>query len=268
MTKTIALLFACICLCATTVAAPDSATTAPIIGINLDVGGDSTGSVRLALSGDYVDAITSAGGIPILLPPVYDPAAIERQVNLCQGFVFTGGRDINPARFGQPLDPTTKLLNPRREEYDFALIDAVLKSGKPFLGICLGAQEINVALGGSLIQDIPSATSTTVVHRQDEIRENPAHEIQITTGTRLADVLGTTTLAVNSFHHQACDRPGAGVKIVARAPDGIVEGYEVENKAFGMGLQWHPEGMFTSATVHLKPYKALVDEAGRSGGDH
>jgi putative glutamine amidotransferase len=214
---------------------------------------------RFALSSNYVDAVTSAGGIPLLLPPTLDDRAISRYVELCDGFVMTGGRDISPSRYGaETTHPTTNLLNPRRENFDFALIDAILAADKPVLGVCLGSQELNVALGGSMIQDLPSETSSTVEHKPG-YREF-AHEIHITTGTRMQDIVGTTTLQVNSIHHQACDRLGSGVLVMAKAPDGVVESFEVQNKNFALGVQWHPEAL-TTAPEHLAVYEALVKAA-------
>lgn len=231
----------------------------PIIGINTDVSG-STESARLSLGSSYVDAVTSAGGIPILLPQVYDDEARRLQVQMCDGFVFTGGRDIDPAKYGEDPHPSLNPLHPRREENDFELVKEVLRQKKPFLAVCLGSQTVNVALGGSLMQDIPTQTSTTIAHRQSNARHLPVHEISITTNSRVADLVGTTTLAVNSFHHQSCARPGKGITFTAHAPDGVVEAYELENYPFGIGVQWHPEGM-TSETAHLAMYKGLVEAA-------
>lgn len=232
---------------------------APLIGINVDASGDSVTDTRFVLSSSYVDAVTSAGGIPLLLPPGIDTDAVARYVELCDGFVFTGGRDITPSRYGDEMSTHTNLVNPRRENFDFALIEAALAAKKPILGVCLGAQELNVALGGSMIQDLPTETSSTVNHRPGG-GDMYAHEIQITTGTRLQDITGTTTLEVNSSHHQACDRLGSGVLVMARAPDGVVESFQVENQPFAMGVQWHPEHL-TSAPEHLAIYEALVRAA-------
>ena len=233
-------------------------SAAPIIGLNTDVSGHSADNPRLALSSTYVDAITSAGGIPVLLPPVLDAQAVARYVQMCDGFVFTGGSDISPERYGEVATTQTKLINPRRESYDFQLLQAVLKSGKPVLGVCLGSQELNVAVGGSMIQDISAETSSTIDHRN--YSSTYAHTIAITTGTRLNDITGTTSLQVNSMHHQACGRLGTGVVVMARAPDGIVESFDVTGKPFAIGVQWHPEKL-TTAPAHLAVYQALIQAA-------
>lgn len=242
-------------------AAPAVADTAakPLIGITVDVSGmERTG--KLTLGSSYADAITSAGGIPLLLPPVEDAEAAQRYVELCDGFVFSGGRDISPARYGDPADhPSVNLLNPRRENFDISLIKAVFAAGKPILGVCLGSQELNVALGGGLMQDIPSQTSSTINHKPGNF--NLHHSIDITTGSLLHEIVSTTTLQVNSIHHQASDRLGSGVVVMARAPDGVVEAFEVEHaKAFCVGVQWHPEHL-TEHPEHLAVYGALVKAA-------
>jgi putative glutamine amidotransferase len=215
---------------------------------------------RLSLATDYTDAVTSAGGVPLLLPPVHSPADIERQVAMCDGFVFTGGRDINPARYGEQQQAQITPLNPRREDYDLGLLRSVLKSRKPILAVCLGCQELNVALGGTLLQDISTQTSSTLDHHQGDTRHEAAHEVTLTTGSRLADIVSTKTLAVNSIHHQACARLGRGVRISARAPDGTVEGYELRGHPFALAVQWHPESI-----LHLpgqrQIYGALVRAA-------
>lgn len=233
-------------------------TQRPVIGISVYFSGDDYNG-RLSLGSQYVDAITSAGGLPMMLVPVDDPAMIKQYAEICDGFVFCGGPDISPLRYGaDEISTTVKVLNPRRENFDIAMINAVLETDKPLLGVCLGSQELNVALGGSLIQDIPSETTSTINHKPGG--SDFAHAIQVTTGTRLQDILGTTTLQVNSIHHQALDRLGSGVKVMARAPDGIVESFEVEGKPFVMAVQWHPEAL-TEYPAQLAIYKALVDAA-------
>lgn len=236
-----------------------TADARPLIGITVDVGGLERDG-KFTLNSSYADAITSAGGIPLMLPPVEDLETTRRYVELCDGFVFSGGRDISPARYGDAEEhPTLKLLNPRRENFDISLIKAVFEAGKPILGVCLGSQELNVAMGGGLMQDIPSQTSTTINHKPGNSALH--HEIEITTGSLLHDVVSTTSLQVNSIHHQASDRLGSGVVVMARAPDGIVEAFQVTTaKAFCVGVQWHPEAL-TEHPEHLAVYEALVKAA-------
>lgn len=233
-------------------------TQRPVIGISVYYSGEDNRG-RLSLGSQYVDTITSAGGLPMMLVPVDDPAMIKQYTEVCDGFVFCGGPDISPLRYGaDEISTTVKALHPRRENFDIAMINAALEADKPILGVCLGSQELNVALGGSLIQDIPSETTSTIDHKPGG--GDLAHEVHITTGSRLHDILSTTTLQVNSIHHQALDRLGSGVNVMARAPDGIVESFEVVGKPFAMAVQWHPE-LISEDPQQLAIYKALVDAA-------
>jgi putative glutamine amidotransferase len=234
----------------------------PVIGINLEASGDAA-HPRLSLGSDYVDAVTSAGGLPILLPPALSIDDCRRYARMCDGFVFTGGKDIAPVRYGQPQRAQMNLLLERRENFDFALIKEVMRLRKPLLGVCLGCQELNVALGGTLVQDIPTQTSSTIEHHNGaEAAHQLVHEIAITTSSKLADIVGTTTLAVNSNHHQSCDQPGRGIRYTAVSPDGVIESYELTNYPFGLAVQWHPEAVAVYPE-HLRIYKALVRSAGR-----
>lgn len=233
----------------------------PLIGINVDASGDkSQEQSGIKLSLNYIDAVTSAGGIPILLPPTLNDEAYNRYVELCDGFVFTGGADIDPSYYNTPPHETWNPLHKRREKSDFRLMKKVLEAKKPLIGICLGCQQLNVLTGGSLIQDIPSETSTTINHRQALAKNETIHEVHITTGSKLADLLSTTSLQVNSFHHQAILQPGTSVTVVAKAPDGVAEAIELQDYPFGMGFQWHPEGL-TSQTSHLRIFQELVKNA-------
>lgn len=243
------------------VCAVGGAAGRPVIGINLEASGDAE-HPRLSLGCNYVDAVSSAGGLPILLPPMQTLEDCRRYARMCDGFVFTGGKDIAPSRYNQPQRVQMNLLHPRREDFDFALIQEVMRLHKPFLGVCLGCQEVNVALGGTLVQDIPTETSSTIEHhRGAEIAHDFVHEVSITTGSRLADIVGTTTLAVNSNHHQSCDQPGRTVRYTAVAPDGVIESYEVSGYPFGLAVQWHPEAV-ADYPEHLRIYEALVKAAG------
>lgn len=231
----------------------------PVIGINLDAKSsapdDQTG-VHLSLN--YIDAITSAGGIPILIPPVLgNEEALDKYIAICDGFLFTGGADINPALYNAKQHPAHKQLSFRRQEFDFNLMKKVLKSRKPIMGICLGCQQLNVATGGNLIQDIPTETTSTITHRQGLEKNETVHEVIITSGSRIADIISTTSINVNSFHHQSVRETATSVSVVAKSPDGIVEAIELNDYPFGIGVQWHPEGL-TSISQHEALFKELV----------
>jgi putative glutamine amidotransferase len=236
----------------------------PIIGINTNLiagcpGEYPTSGVRTT----YIDSVHAAGGIPVLLPPVLDASVIREQVAACEGFIFVGGPDINPARYGHSeVNPTVTLLPERRETYDFMLIEEVLQTRKPFLGICLGCQEVNVALGGTLIQDIQCSVTSTIQHSLKLSPHYARQTVQVEPGTTMAEITGGGELQANSAHHQAIDQPGRGLRVSSRCrEDGIIESMELENYGFGLAVQWHPEVLALEEKPHLQIFEALIAAA-------
>jgi len=191
----------------------------------------------------YLDAILTAGGLPILLPTSLPITALPELVNRFDGFVLSGGGDVDPALYGGHLDATVHSIDPERDAFECALIPLVLQADKPLLAICRGAQILNVALGGSLYEDIPSALPAALRHDwyPDIPRDYLAHTVEIEPGSRLAEILGTRKLRTNSLHHQAIRQPAPGLEVVARAEDGVIEAVELPGKRFAIGVQWHPE---------------------------
>lgn len=230
------------------------------IGINTDIGAEDRNRSIACTRTTYVDAILYAGGVPVLLPAVTDLTVVRQYVASCDGFVFIGGGDVSAKRYGKSPHPMESHLSQRREDFDFALVQEVISARKPFLAICLGAQEVNVALGGTLIQDIASQTSTSLPHYARHGGAAPPHLVKVEEGTTLHRILGTTEILTNTSHHQSIERPGKGLKIVAYAEDGIIEACELENYPFGLCIQWHPEAM-TERTEHLALFRALVETA-------
>jgi putative glutamine amidotransferase len=160
------------------------------------------------------------------------------------GVVITGGEDVEPSRYGQPRSDKCGKSNEARDETEIALIREAQEMRKPLLAICRGPQVVNVALGGTLIQDIPSETPGALSHNSQDERSARVHDVTIDKGSRIADAIGDSTISVNSFHHQAVKDVAPGLKVTARAPDGIIEGIEPENDDWWMmGVQWHPEEM-------------------------
>lgn len=234
----------------------------PLIAVSMNVPDDpGTTIVTLSLRSTYVDAVEKAGGLPILIPPLANTELAQHYAGIVDGFIFVGGPDINPSRFGQTPHETMKPIHPRREEFDFALMTWALETTKPILGICLGMQMLHVAHGGSMIQDIPSLTTTTINHRPSQPGSFFAHDVEILPDTRLHAIVSTTTLAVNSIHHQACVAvPKAPLRIGAKAPDGIVEAIELPGERFVIGVQWHPE-FLTQHPEHLALFQELIHAA-------
>jgi putative glutamine amidotransferase len=239
-----------------------TATLRPVIGINAGLSSEAGGPAMVSLPADYVDAVIQAGGIPIILPnlPVPAPDLIDRQIRMCDGVILVGGQDIDPSLYGQTLHPLTKPMMRRREEYDLALVKALVQAGMPFLGICLGCQEVNVALGGTLVQDIGAETTTSIRHSVKQQSEPIRHLVTIEPGTQLADVVGTTTLSTNSSHHQSILEPAQCLLVSARTDDGIIECLEMRDYPFGLAVQWHPERL-TSEPLQLRLFEGLVKAA-------
>ena len=191
----------------------------------------------------YLDAILTAGGLPILLPTSLPITTLPELVNRFDGFVLSGGGDVDPALYGGHLNATVHSIDPERDAFECALIPLVLEADKPLLAICRGAQILNVALGGSLYEDIPSALPEALRHDwyPDIPRDYLAHTVEIEPGSRLAEILGTRKLRTNSLHHQAIRQPAPGLEVVARAEDDVIEAVELPGKCFAIGVQWHPE---------------------------
>ncbi len=234
---------------------------APLIGINANYSRPDHEQPWMTVRANYVEAVARAGGVPLVLPPHARAGIIAGQVARCDGFVFTGGSDLNPALFGQERHAMTACLTPTREEYDLALIRAVLDAGKPFLAVCLGCQEVNVVRGGTLVQDIHSQVPGA---RQHSLKQAPylvRHEVVVEPGSRLAGLVGDVRVNTNSAHHQSIAEPGRGLRVVARcADDGVVEAVELTGGTFGLAIQWHPEYL-AAEKEHLALFQGLVAAA-------
>lgn len=225
------------------------------------IGVVSTGSPlrEQIFSGDYGKAIRRAGAVPIFLTWKKQRAAFWAAH--LDGFLFTGGGDPDPKYYGQAMLPECGTPNVVRDEFEFALLKAVINAGKPVLGICRGEQMLNTALGGTLIQDIPSQRRSAAAenHRDEDGRRNPSHPARLIPGTKLRELLGCEELLTNSIHHQAVDVPAPGLRICAVSPAGIVEGIEAEDDRFLLGLQWHPEALAANDPIMQRPFDALVE---------
>jgi gamma-glutamyl-gamma-aminobutyrate hydrolase PuuD len=212
------------------------------------------GEVRYRLDRNYVRSVQDAGGMPVLMPCFRDRAEARDFVNQMDALLFTGGADIDPARWGQKRHPKTKCLHPERETGDFLAIEAALKADKPTLAICCGCQELNVALGGSLHQHVYDLEGV------NKHSDGARHAVHLVRGSRLHDLIGKLDTPVNSYHHQACDRLGRGLSAMAHSPDALVEGIESASHRFMIGVQWHPERMPDDARQG-NLFRALVSEA-------
>ena len=223
-----------------------SKQTAPLIGISC--GRSATGAVNL--SSAYTDAIARAGGVPVVLPIIDDPALAENLLGKLDGIVFSGGPDLDPAEYGEEILNETVSIDAVRDRSDLLFARAALASGKPVLAICRGEQLMNVVLGGTLYQDIPAQVDTVVKHSGFD------HRIGVEKGSVLYEIFGQDSLTVNSSHHQAVKDPAPGIRITAHAPDGIVEAYEYENV---LAVQFHPERMVQTDASWLALFKHFVE---------
>ncbi len=206
----------------------------PAIGINCDFI-DRNGTPQAVLHEVYFRAVEEAGGLPVLIPSLTDLELIDGLLSRLQGIVFTGGDDPHPSRFGQEMGPVYNPLHPAREEFDFAFAKAALATKIPILGICYGAQLINIVLGGDIIQDIPTELADSVCHQRLD------HDIRITSDSLSFDIWQSETISAYSSHHQAIGKLGEGLRITGHALDEVVEIVEGRSSRFLLAVQFHPE---------------------------
>lgn len=197
---------------------------------------------------DYITSLERAGAEVRVLDAERDP--LPAALDGCDGLLLTGGVDVDPKEYGEAPHPTVE-LDPARDEYELALARLAIARDIPLLAICRGSQVLNVAAGGSLIQDLPSQHASAIAHSIAEPKHAIAHDVAIAPGTCLAVLIGAPTIAVNSRHHQAVKDAAPGFVVSATSPDGVVEAIEKPDAAFCVGVQWHPEnfwatGQFTS----------------------
>lgn len=209
----------------------------PVIGLLGEV--DDECAARVMRS--YAQAIEDNGALPILLPYVKNDEAVDRFIDLCDGFLFTGGVDVEPRKYGEETHPKCGTIRLFRDDLELRVAERVLKTDKPIMGICRGIQLLNVALGGKLYQDIPSEIPSDIPHAQSEPKTEPSHSVSIIEGTPLHALIGKTGMAANSFHHQAISTLGKGLEVMALADDGIIEAVYLPTHSYLRAYQWHPE---------------------------
>jgi putative glutamine amidotransferase len=215
---------------------------------------------EMALGMPYVRAIARAGGIPVVLPPLPE-AAVAALLAPLAGVCLSGGPDLDPSAYGASPSPDLGPIEPALDKFELAVARTADALGLPILGICRGAQALNVARGGTLHQHLPAITDGSVVHRQTLPGWAETHHVDVAPASRLAYVLGTQTLGTNSFHHQAVDRLGNGLHAVAWAQDGTIEAIESDGERFVLGVQWHAETLDQPEGPHVRLFEALVRAA-------
>lgn len=209
----------------------------------------------------YMEGIRLAGGIPIILPLKAQEDEIAQVVRMCNGFLFTGGQDVDPALYGAPRSEKCGLANHDRDVLEQRIFEYALTADKPVFGICRGIQLINVLCGGTLYQDLPTeykGTKKTEHHMQPPY-DVACHQVEIISNTPLENVLKKSTLSVNSYHHQAIKDLAENLKPMAISEDGLVEAVYMPGKRFIQAVQWHPEFIYLVDEDACKLFEAFVD---------
>lgn len=192
----------------------------------------------------YLTAVAHAGGTPVLIP-LLDSEALRAAYDVCDGVLIPGGVDVDPACFGEAPHPRLGRIDPARDRVELAITHWAVEEQKPLLGLCRGLQVINVALGGTLYQDIASQCADAIRHdyfpTHGFAREHIAHDVTLATGSRLRDLVAADRIPVNSMHHQGIRDLAPALVASGTAPDGLVEAVEMPDERFLMGVQWHPE---------------------------
>ena len=209
----------------------------------------------------YMDGLKQAGGLPVIFPFTDDERELEQLVSICGGFLFTGGHDVSPGLYGEtPLEGLT-VACPKRDAMESVVLGMALERDKPVLGICRGIQFINVFLGGTLYQDIPTQHPSAVEHRQAPPYDKPSHTVSIAEGSPLHQCLGLGALPVNSCHHQAVRKLAPALKAMAFSPDGLTEAAYMPEKSFVWAVQWHPEFSYKTDANSRKIFGAFIKAA-------
>ena len=249
----------------------------PVVGLSLG----------LRDFGDYAGVgfqrpVALAGGVPLTLPRV-DGAFLDDALAACDGILIGGGRDIEPSLYGQEAGEHLAPTEPLRDAFELELVERTLDRGLPLLGMCRGIQILNVALGGTLVQDVslkpewaqhPSdrgwkawkEVERASLAGEEEVPPHPRHPIRVEPGSRLHAALGVEEVDVDSFHHQALDRVAPELTVVARAPDGVVEAVELDGRGYVLAVQWELQEEWRVDRRFLGPFAQLVEAASHRPG--
>lgn len=239
----------------------------PVIGIpcaQMEL--DASRPPAMGVQKTYIKALLRAGAVPLLIPLGMQKEALEGLARRLDGLLLAGGEDLAPQSYGAAHHPTMKHTDPLRDAAEITLTRWMVEQDRPVLAICRGHQLLNVAFGGTLIQDIPSELLLACEHARffpahplDEI----AHEVNLAPASRLFALFRQEKLEVNSRHHQAVKELGNGLVATAWAPDGVIEGLEMPGRRFVVGVQWHPENLLDAVPIMCRLFEAFTAEAGR-----
>lgn len=217
--------------------------SSPLIGLTTYRHLNNQGLPLHSITEAYVRAVSNAGGLPVLIPLGLPEETLDKLFQRLDGILFSGGGDVQPERYGSQPHPLVDDVDNDRDRVEIHLLQRTVQQGLPFIGICRGLQVINVALGGTLYEDILEQRPDSLKHRfyPDWPRTYLAHTIQLEKDSRLSQVLGASSVQVNSLHHQGIRELAAPLQAAAYAPDGLIEAFELAQYPFGMAVQWHPE---------------------------
>lgn len=242
---------------------------APVIGISATLltieSGCFQGCERTTVIHDYIQAVSLAGGAPIVLPIIEGESQIEQQMSLVDGLLLSGGFDVSPLFYDEEPQKGLEAICFDRDVYEMQLIEIAKRSRKPIFGICRGLQLLNVALGGTLYQDIHLYLASALQHNQKAKVNEAVHHVHLIQETKLQEIFEEEVIVTNSFHHQAIKDLAPNLTVNAYSIDGIIEGIEgKEDDHFILAVQWHPELMINKHPTMLKLFHAFVEAAQRS----
>jgi putative glutamine amidotransferase len=238
----------------------------PVVGLTTSrIVSEQDRPPRVGQNQSYVDAVIRAEAAPLLIPFVTDPDRLRLLFDRVDGLLLPGGGDVDPARYGESPHEKSANISPARDEVELTLARWAMDEGKPLLAICRGIQVLNVALGGSLYQDIEAQAPGAGKHDwfPGYSRDHRPHTVAVAPGSRLARILGASEQAVNSLHHQALKEIAPDLTVVARAPDGIVEAVEAGDHPFALAVQWHPEELASADPRAQALFDAFVESCRR-----
>lgn len=236
----------------------------PLIGITASVYKSPANGLEYNIAYKAcIEAIADAGGLPVIIPLDVNDEVLRGIYERLDGVLLPGGGDIRPSIYGQDAHPTTYNIIDSRDHVELQVAKWAYEADTPLFGICRGHQVMNVAFGGTLVQDIPTQIGAEINHDNSVPRSAHAHTVRIDPNSHLAQILGGTQFSVNSLHHQSVEQIAPGARLTALAPDEVVEGLEMPDKTFVLSVQWHPEDLYRDDPAMQRLFRAFVDAASR-----